>query len=81
MNLRQKLFYDNNQKSVAFTVLSCVFSLQSKLANMSNNFKTVLEERTENMKHEKDRRAQFSEAPLHTTAAAGSHGKAYNYCS
>ena len=40
---------------------------------MSNNFKTVLEERTENMKHERTRREQFSDTQLHASAAAA-HG-------
>jgi syntaxin 5 len=37
-----------------------VVALQAKLANMSNNFKQVLEERTENLKHQKNRRDQVS---------------------
>lgn len=39
---------------------SVVVSLQSKLASMSNDFKSVLEVRTENLKHQKSRREQFS---------------------
>ncbi|GBN82461.1 Syntaxin-5, partial [Araneus ventricosus] len=39
---------------------SIVLSLQSQLANMSNNFREVLEVRTENLKHEKYRRDKFS---------------------
>lgn len=35
-----------------------VVALQAKLANMSSNFKQVLEERTENLKHQKNRRDQ-----------------------
>uniref|UniRef100_A0A131YLY2 Syntaxin 5 n=1 Tax=Rhipicephalus appendiculatus TaxID=34631 RepID=A0A131YLY2_RHIAP len=42
---------------------SVVVSLQSKLAAMSNDFKSILEVRTENLKHQKSRREQF-----------GSHG-------
>jgi syntaxin 5 len=42
---------------------SVVVSLQSKLANMSKNFKQVLETRTENLKHQKQRREQFSQTP------------------
>ncbi|XP_067940007.1 syntaxin-5-like [Watersipora subatra] len=46
---------------------SVVLSLQSQLASMSNNFKTVLEERTQNMKHEKSRREQFTDTQLHAS--------------
>ncbi|PIO35292.1 hypothetical protein AB205_0019620 [Aquarana catesbeiana] len=47
-----------------------VVSLQSKLASMSNDFKSVLEVRTENLKHQRSRREQFSQnqvssLPLH----------------
>lgn len=41
---------------------SVVVALQSKLATMSNNFKQVLEVRTENLKHQKSRREQFSQS-------------------
>ncbi|XP_067681085.1 syntaxin-5-like [Haliotis asinina] len=41
---------------------SVVVALQSKLASMSNDFKQVLEVRTENLKHQKSRREQFSES-------------------
>ncbi|XP_036404191.1 syntaxin-5a isoform X1 [Megalops cyprinoides] len=44
-----------------------VVSLQSKLASMSNNFKSVLEVRTENLKQQRTRREQFSQAPTHTS--------------
>ncbi|KAG5853085.1 syntaxin-5a [Anguilla anguilla] len=40
-----------------------VVSLQSKLASMSNDFKSVLEVRTENLKQQRSRREQFSQAP------------------
>ncbi|KAM6434510.1 syntaxin-5 [Liasis olivaceus] len=43
-----------------------VVSLQSKLASMSNDFKSVLEVRTENLKQQKSRREQFSRAPVAT---------------
>ncbi|KAL2094824.1 hypothetical protein ACEWY4_009543 [Coilia grayii] len=42
-----------------------VVSLQSKLAAMSNDFKSVLEVRTENLKEQHSRREQFSQAPAH----------------
>lgn len=41
-----------------------VLALQSKLANMSTDFKQILEVRTENLKHQKNRRDQFSEGPV-----------------
>ena len=37
-----------------------VVQLQAKLASMSNNFKEVLEVRTENLKSQKSRAEQFS---------------------
>uniref|UniRef100_A0A0B8RTI3 Syntaxin-5 n=1 Tax=Philothamnus irregularis TaxID=1899461 RepID=A0A0B8RTI3_9SAUR len=45
-----------------------VVSLQSKLASMSNDFKSVLEVRTENLKQQKSRREQFSRPPVATSA-------------
>uniref|UniRef100_A0A8C6LAS4 Syntaxin-5 n=1 Tax=Nothobranchius furzeri TaxID=105023 RepID=A0A8C6LAS4_NOTFU len=41
-----------------------VVSLQSKLASMSNDFKSVLEIRTENLKQQRSRREQFSQPPV-----------------
>jgi syntaxin 5 len=41
---------------------SVVVSLQSKLAAMSGNFKSVLEVRTENLKQQKSRRDEFSQS-------------------
>lgn len=44
---------------------SVVLALQSRLANMSNQFKQVLEVRSENLKHQNSRREQFSRvAPI-----------------
>ena len=43
---------------------SVVVALQSKLATMSNKFKTVLEVRTENLKQQKSRREQFSQSAV-----------------
>lgn len=37
-----------------------VLGLQAKLANMSTDFKQILEVRTENLKHQKSRRDQVS---------------------
>uniref|UniRef100_A0A0B7ATL4 Syntaxin-5 n=1 Tax=Arion vulgaris TaxID=1028688 RepID=A0A0B7ATL4_9EUPU len=44
-----------------------VVTLQSKLASMSNDFRQVLEVRTENLKHQKSRREQFSSSPVTST--------------
>ncbi|XP_058445826.1 syntaxin-5 [Malaya genurostris] len=41
-----------------------VVALQAKLANMSSDFKQVLEVRTENLKQQKNRRDQFSQGPI-----------------
>ncbi|KYO27785.1 syntaxin-5 [Alligator mississippiensis] len=49
-----------------------VVSLQSKLASMSNDFKSVLEVRTENLKQQRSRREQFSRAPVSTSNLGGS---------
>lgn len=54
---------DENSKHAKKHSSSVVVSLQSKLANMSKSFKQVLEIRTENMKHQKQRRDQFSSQP------------------
>ncbi|XP_061200414.1 syntaxin-5 [Neopsephotus bourkii] len=52
-----------------------VVSLQSKLASMSNDFKSVLEVRTENLKQQRSRREQFSRAPVSALPlAAGNMG-------
>ena len=54
-------------------------ALQSKLASMSNDFKSVLEVRTENLKHQKSRREQFSHNPVSNSmppSAMGGHGHA-----
>lgn len=49
-----------------------VVALQAKLANMSNDFKQVLEVRTENLKHQKTRRDQFSQGSVMPTSVRGS---------
>lgn len=46
---------------------SVVVSLQSKLASMSSDFKKVLEVRTENLKHQKNRRDQFTQGAVNST--------------
>ncbi|XP_077180451.1 syntaxin-5 [Paroedura picta] len=50
-----------------------VVSLQSKLASMSNDFKSVLEVRTENLKQQKTRREQFSRTPVSAMPLSTSH--------
>lgn len=45
---------------------SVVVALQSKLASMSNDFKQVLEVRTENLKHQKRKREQYSQSVAST---------------
>ncbi|XP_048853877.1 syntaxin-5-like isoform X2 [Brienomyrus brachyistius] len=52
-----------------------VVSLQSKLASMSNDFKSVLEVRTENLKQQRSRREQFSNAPV---SAATVHARNFD---
>ncbi|XP_071482512.1 LOW QUALITY PROTEIN: syntaxin-5-like [Diadema antillarum] len=49
-----------------------VLSLQSRLANMSNSFKTVLEVRTQNLKDQKSRREQFSSSQTPSSARSSS---------
>ncbi|NXB88856.1 STX5 protein, partial [Vidua chalybeata] len=44
-------------------------SNSSKLASMSNDFKSVLEVRTENLKQQRSRREHFSRAPVSALAA------------
>ncbi|TRZ07055.1 hypothetical protein HGM15179_020052 [Zosterops borbonicus] len=46
-----------------------VVSLQSRLASMSNDFKSVLEVRTENLRQQRSRREQFSRPPVSALAA------------
>lgn len=56
-----------------------VVSLQSKLAAMSTDFKSVLEVRTENLKQQHSRREQFSQAPAPYSPNAASPLRAQNY--
>ncbi|XP_069501262.1 syntaxin-5 [Ambystoma mexicanum] len=50
-----------------------VVSLQSKLASMSNDFKSVLEVRTENLKQQRSRREQFSRTTVSGRPLAASN--------
>ncbi|CAG5115166.1 unnamed protein product [Candidula unifasciata] len=54
----------NNGKHMQTHSNTVVVTLQSKLASMSNDFRQVLEVRTENLKHQKSRREQFSSSPI-----------------
>ncbi|XP_045175121.1 syntaxin-5-like [Mercenaria mercenaria] len=63
-NARQKQTHSN----------TVVVALQSKLATMSNDFKQVLEVRTENLKHQKSRREQFSQATSMSPASPQGFG-------
>ncbi|CAD1477271.1 unnamed protein product, partial [Heterotrigona itama] len=54
---------------------SIVMALQSKLANMSNHFKTVLEVRSENMREEQSRRQQFTQGSVSTMLPPSVTGK------
>lgn len=66
-----------NGKHLQTHSTTVVVALQSKLANMSNDFKGVLEVRTENLKHQKSRREQFSQSSAMSIppATVGSRGK------
>jgi len=57
----------NKSKNVQTHSHTVVMSLQSKLKNISQDFKRVLEVRTENMKAQKNRREQFSQGALAET--------------
>ncbi|XP_043931680.1 syntaxin-5 [Protopterus annectens] len=52
-----------------------VVSLQSKLASMSNDFKSVLEVRTENLKQQRSRREKFSQAPVSASLHGSNFGE------
>ncbi|XP_059382426.1 syntaxin-5-like [Carassius carassius] len=52
-----------------------VVSLQSKLASMSSDFKSVLEVRTENLKQQRSRQEQFSQTPA---SPSSFHANSFN---
>uniref|UniRef100_A0A1S4GZ62 Uncharacterized protein n=2 Tax=Anopheles gambiae TaxID=7165 RepID=A0A1S4GZ62_ANOGA len=54
----------SNGKHLLSHSSNMVVALQAKLANMSSDFKQVLEVRTENLKQQKTRRDQFSQGPM-----------------
>nr|KAF6439165.1 syntaxin 5 [Molossus molossus] len=66
---RKSLFDD---KAVEIEELTYIIK-QSKLASMSNDFKSVLEVRTENLKQQRSRREQFSRAPVSALPLAPNH--------
>ncbi|XP_060531583.1 syntaxin-5 [Cylas formicarius] len=59
----------SNGKHLQSHSSNIVLALQSKLATMSTDFKQVLEVRTENLKHQKRRRDQFSQGSMPPPAA------------
>jgi len=69
--------HQQNGKHMQSHSNSVVVSLQSKLALMSNEFKQVLEVRTENLKHQRNRREHFSQGAVASTlppsAVSGYH--------
>ncbi|KAF7997071.1 hypothetical protein HCN44_005348 [Aphidius gifuensis] len=58
---KQRETSSNGHHHIASHSSSVVVALQSKLANMSNHFKSVLEVRSENMREEQNRREQFTQ--------------------
>ncbi|KAL2711959.1 syntaxin-5 [Vespula squamosa] len=64
--IQRESFSSSQGNHIASHSSSIVMALQSKLANMSNHFKSVLEVRSENMKEEQTRRQQFSQGSVST---------------
>lgn len=63
-DVSKKQRYNFSGKHLQSHSSSVVLALQSKLASMSTDFKQILEVRTENLKHQKNRREQFSQSVL-----------------
>ncbi|XP_029163112.1 syntaxin-5 [Nylanderia fulva] len=63
---QRESFGSSQSHHIASHSSSIVMALQSKLADMSNNFKSVLEVRSENMREEQQRRRQFSQGSVST---------------
>ncbi|KAG5317205.1 STX5 protein, partial [Pseudoatta argentina] len=63
---QRESFGSSQSHHIASHSSSIVMTLQSKLANMSNHFKSVLEVRSENMREEQSRRQQFTQGSLST---------------
>ncbi|KAL2719836.1 syntaxin-5 [Vespula maculifrons] len=64
--IQRESFSSSQGNHIASHSSSIVMALQSKLANMSNHFKSVLEVRSENMREEQTRRQQFSQGSVST---------------
>lgn len=60
-----------NAKHLLSHSSNMVLALQAKLANMSTDFKQILEVRTENLKHQKSRRDQVTTSSHCTLIMAG----------
>ncbi|XP_062503343.1 syntaxin-5-like isoform X2 [Corticium candelabrum] len=56
-----------------------VVSLQTRLANMSSNFKTVLKTRTESLRRQKERRDQFAQSPVASRMVPSASGTGICY--
>ncbi|XP_037823423.1 syntaxin-5 [Lucilia sericata] len=65
----------NNGKHLVSHSSNMVLALQSKLASMSTDFKQILEVRTENLKHQKNRRDQFAQGQLSVNSVSSSTAK------
>lgn len=66
-----KTSQENNSKNMQKHSSNVVYSLQSKLAHMSKDFKQVLEVRSENLKHQSERsELYFSKKTLDPSSAA-----------
>lgn len=63
---QRETFGSSQSHHMASHSSSIVVALQSKLANMSNHFKSVLEVRSENMREEQSRRQQFTQGSVST---------------
>lgn len=63
---QRESFGSSQNHHIASHSSSIVMALQSKLANMSSHFKSVLEVRSENMREEQSRRQQFTQGSLST---------------
>ncbi|CAG9761893.1 unnamed protein product [Ceutorhynchus assimilis] len=63
-NVSKRQKQSTNGKHLQSHSSNIVLALQSKLATMSTDFKQILEVRTENLRHQKNRRDQFSQGGL-----------------
>ncbi|XP_050308314.1 syntaxin-5 [Anthonomus grandis grandis] len=63
-NVAKRQKQSTNGKHLQSHSSNIVLALQSKLASMSTDFKQILEVRTENLRHQKNRRDQFSQGGL-----------------